>query len=349
MTSRINILVLSLFTFLSVACAERDVPTPDDQIVGVANLELTTSVYGEANPNTDNFVDGSKFRLAVYDYDNINKEYTDNIYLYSSLGSMYKYILSTKIASGWKFSFDDNSETGSRQLGFVKDANKSIYLVAVSPYVADSNIKNIYYKISDNRAYMLAKSEEPEGISLAENVITTTLNFKPVVAALNFRTRLLNNALGVDITAIRLSLADADGKPKEKIVSVGRLDSFQGEFLENYRTYVDNAEIIINRGVSEFDPDVNVPDDEYFYREIPAYLYPIEMESTDVLTISLVVDGQELEGKIKLKGSDFSGGVGMKAGVRYNLDIEIDNYLKYSGVLIEDSEWIEGDTINTDI
>lgn len=290
-------------------------------------ITITTRAEGSV---IDNFADGSTIRIAVYESDNANRYST--LYLSEDFGDMYSDIYGTRTSGVWKYSFDGGSSS-SVYFGYIQEDGASIDMVATYPYVSDDDLSAVSFSIASqsstyNLGYMWATAND---ISLYSSLLNADLYFQHIMTALNIRMILTNSATYTTLSSVTLTLTDASGTEKSSIISKGTIDFSTGVITD--QTYVSTQKITIGTNLSSTS-----------YTDNTLYLPPFEMAATDKLTLSFSIDGVTIDETITLAGDQFtttetSGTYSMSRGTRYSLNIELDNYLKFSGTITKDNTW----------
>lgn len=350
------IYIAGVVVVLFVACSKEPETTLQQTEEGLSILQLNT----RSGDGTDNFESGSTFRMAVYDAG------TDNTYLASTLDDTYNDVYAIKGSDMiWKFSFDGTSTGASEQFGFMKEDDKKIDIVAVSPYVSGTDLTKLSYTPSTTSSYMWAVDED---IDISGDSFTANLNFVPITTALTFKITLKNSNNAVTFTSVTLSVIDAEDKAQSyRIPYRGLINCRDGSLYTAessyyyYNTTTNNyTDRVITIGgdcaIRYYYLEDGVTVDYYdYYTEKTVYFYPIDFgkdedgtENGEKLKIEFTIDNVKIDGTIELSNSDFADSK-MTAGTRYSLDIELDNYLRYTGKITKEDDFIDGETIQTDI
>ncbi len=324
-----------LVTILLLGCDSEQVATSFTE-GEEGTITITTRAEGSTEDATDNFADGSTIRIAVYESDSENRYST--LYLSEDFGDMYSDIYGTRTSGVWKYSFDGGSSS-SVYFGYIKEENASIDMVAAYPYVSNEDLSAVSFDIASqgstsNLGYMWATDND---ISLNTSSLGAELYFQHIMTALNLRMVLKNNATYTTLYSVTLTLTDKDDNAKSSIISKGTIDFTTGAITDP--TPVSSQTITINTDCAS----TTINGETRYYIEKPLYLPPFTMESTDKLTLSFSIDGVTIPETITLTGDQFTNDIdttyGMARGTRYSLDIELDNYLKFSGTITKETEW----------
>lgn len=178
-----------------------------------SDLILTT----RAGTATDDFEDDSELRLAIFDSGTATPYVIEN----------NNFIYAKKLDSKWQFSFNEGRSM-SNSLGFVQNDTAKVDIVGVYPYITDSVLTKVAIDQNTQKPFMWAKSAS---LSLANDVVSTQLDFKHIMSALYFDMKLKNSANAVTLTHIKIKLYDNADHLKPELPYSATIDFTNGGTL----------------------------------------------------------------------------------------------------------------------
>ncbi len=321
-------LPLLLMSVVLGGCSEQLQEQPQEQNPQQSTMQLITR-----SGNTD-FAVNDKIRIGVFNHNTYN----------NYQGKAYNDITATMGDAGWLFSFD-GGELSSPMLSFTSDPDQTIDIIGVFPYISDTNLASVNFEIAKMKSIMWAKTSSP--VSISGETFDATLDFQHLTAAMTFKIRAKNFVSEMRFYGLKIYLYESDGvTPKSELPKTVNINFHTGEIKIN--TKDNNFTYDLNGGWIY--PELVKPEtgDPYYYFKYTTYMPEFTLEPDDILDFAFAFETpQQQPVVLRIKASELDNG--FKSGTNYIFDLILDNYLKFSGNIIKDTNWTVGDDINVSI